>query len=183
MRSHRSGVTTAKELPYFRKAYPEVLVKTGPRRVASARLPSDRNPRHTYGLPGTHRTVETIKHKGPEEPAMKHLIQGAYQEDWLKTNYGSLGPAERRQAAYVPPVPTRAAIGHAIGAQQKYLQRQEGNEEWKMRKFLSVPARVTQFTARPGSSRPREQQQHWTQDAEQRQYEEEQGQQQQQEEQ
>lgn len=35
--------------------------------------------------------------------------------------------------AYIPPVPTRAAIGHAIGA-QRYLQPHHGGEEWKMTK-------------------------------------------------
>lgn len=30
---------------------------------------------------------------------------------------------------YIPPVPTRAAVGHAIGAQQKYLRHEEAGEE------------------------------------------------------
>ena len=37
---------------------------------------------------------------------------------------------------------SRAAIGHAIGAQQKYLRQESGVEEWKMSKFKTVPSKV-----------------------------------------
>lgn len=57
---------------------------------------------------------------------MKHLVQGAYQDEWVRNNLHK----ESKTAgtgAYIPPVPTRAAIGHAIGA-QRYLRPHHGGE-------------------------------------------------------
>ena len=38
-------------------------------------LPSDKDPRHTYGLPGSHRSAQTVREKGPIEAPIKHLVQ------------------------------------------------------------------------------------------------------------
>ena len=72
---------------------------------------------------------------------MKHLVQGAYQDDWVRYNMYKEGTAPPA-ATYIPPVPTRAAIGHTIGAQQ-YLRPQHTGEEWKMSKFKKVPPKVS----------------------------------------
>lgn len=72
---------------------------------------------------------------------MKHLIQGTYQDEWVRTNNTSRVHKAQGQASYIPPVPTRAALGHAIGA-QKYLQPHHTGEEWKMTKFKKVTAKV-----------------------------------------
>jgi hypothetical protein len=139
-----SGLTTARDLPQFRSSH-VVTVKTGPPAKPAPALPSEKDPKFTYGLPGTYRSAEVQREKGPFEPPVKHLVQGAYQEDWITSNLNKKGPVTARTVAYVPPVPTRAAIGHAIGAQQKYLQREVAGEEWKMKKFTTVPPRVTAY--------------------------------------
>jgi collagen type III alpha len=73
---------------------------------------------------------------------VKHLVQGAFQEDWVKQNQQKGGMAAAAgQSAYIPPVPTRAAIGHTIGAQQ-YLRPHHTGEEWKMSKFKRVAPKV-----------------------------------------
>eukprot|EP00798_Chlamydomonas_sp_ICE-L_P029681 gene29682-5095_t len=138
-----SGVSTAKEAPAFRAAHPmTVQDKTFSSTDKSIHLPSDKNSKSTYGLPSAHRSAETIRDKGPEEPYLKHLIQNAYQGDWVAQSTAAQG--KTGGAAYIPPVPTRAALGHAIGA-QKYLQHGHGEEEWKMTKFKQVQPRVTQY--------------------------------------
>ena len=65
----------------------------------------------------------------PCSPHTSHLAspQGAYQDEWIATNMAK--ESTTGVPAYVPPVPTRAAIGHAIGAQQKYLRPETGGEE------------------------------------------------------
>lgn len=105
---------------------------------AASTLPSDKNPRHTYGMPSAHRSAEVVREKGAYEPPVKHLVQGAYQEDWVKSN---MAKAEAHVNTYIPPVPTRATIGHAIGA-QRYIRHDHGGEEWKMSKFKKVPSKV-----------------------------------------
>ncbi len=61
-------------------------------------------------------------------------MQGAYQDEWLNAHLQSSSPERDsgkagKAAPYVAPVPTRAAIGHAIGAHQKYLTKEEDKEE------------------------------------------------------
>jgi len=147
----RNGLTTAKEQPYFRATNTQHVKKFDSTQKPSKPLPSDRNAKHTYGMASAHRTADTVRQCGPEEPPMKYVLQGAFVDDWVKTNtFKSDQSAGQNQ--YVPPVPTRATIGHAIGA-QKYLQPHHGGEEWKMTKFKAVPARVTQYMA--GSTGPR----------------------------
>lgn len=50
--------------------------------------------------------------------------------------------AEKRP--YIPPVPTRAVLGHSFGA-AKYLAAPDTTEPWKMAKFLKTEPRVTAF--------------------------------------
>lgn len=65
----------------------------------------------------------------------------------------TLRQSSQPKRTYVPPVPTRAAIGHAIGAQQKYLRQPAGGEEWKMTKFRTTESKVTQYMGgRTGTS-------------------------------
>ncbi len=60
----RSGITSAKDLPQFRSAH-VVTVKEGPATVKAPAppLPSERDPKHTYGLPASHRTAQ-VRHSG-----------------------------------------------------------------------------------------------------------------------
>lgn len=77
-----------------------------------------------------------------QEPHMKHLVQGAYQEEWVRQNiHKETMAAMAGQGTYIPPVPTRAVIGHTIGA-QKYLRPHHTAEEWKISKFKTVNAKV-----------------------------------------
>lgn len=139
-----AGLTTAKEMAAYRASNPQTRVQkavvTSTNRGPT--LPSDKNPAHTYGLPSAHRSAEVIRDKGPEEPPVKHLVQNAYEADWMAANaHKGKGDAS---SVYIPPVPTRAALGHAIGA-QKYLQPSHTGEEWKMTKFKNVPSKVTAY--------------------------------------
>jgi collagen type III alpha len=54
---------------------------------------------------------------------------------------GAAGSSGGGGGTYIPPVPTRAALGHAIGA-QKYLAPHHTGEEWKMSKFKTVGSKV-----------------------------------------
>ena len=73
---------------------------------------------------------------------MKLVVQGCYQEEWIRANCGEGGSSTERP--YIPPVPTRAAIGHSYGA-QKYLRPHDQHEEWKISKFRTTAPRVTQW--------------------------------------
>lgn len=137
------GLTTAKEQPAFRNAHMKTVKKFDHTRKPGMPLPSDRDPRHTYGKPASHRTADVVRVCGPVEPPIKHLVQGAYQEDWVHQNMVKETRAQG-QGAYIPPVPTRAALGHAIGA-QKYLQPHHAGEEWKMTKFKNVSAKIPAY--------------------------------------
>eukprot|EP00798_Chlamydomonas_sp_ICE-L_P023122 gene23122-30323_t len=144
-----SGMTSAKDQPGFRAANPATVTKrTETTLKKGVTLPSDKNVKHTYGLPSSHRTAETIREKGPVEVPLKHLVQGAYADEWAVQNSHMVDG--KTTAAYIPPVPTRAALGHAIGA-QKYLQHGDHGEEWKMSKFKKVGSRVTQYMGEGGT--------------------------------
>lgn len=144
-----SGLTSAKQLPAFREAH-QVAVKKDKASKAGPGLPSDKDPRHTYGMASGHRTAEVVRTNGPEEPRMKHLVQGAYQGEWVQKVLAK--GEDHLSRPYIPPVPTRAAVGHAIGAQQKYLRKEEATEEWKMTKFKVVEPRVTQYMGAKGGN-------------------------------
>ncbi|GFH24751.1 uncharacterized protein HaLaN_22604, partial [Haematococcus lacustris] len=75
----QSGLTTAKQLPAFRASHMVTVKKFDHTHKAPAPLPSDKSPKHTYGLPSAHRTADTVRVCGPQEPPVKHLVQGAYQ--------------------------------------------------------------------------------------------------------
>ena len=71
-----SGLTTAKELPGFRSMHPVPLTKKNDQtRRSTAPLPSDKNPAHTYGMPGSFRSAQTVREKGAVEAPMKHIVQ------------------------------------------------------------------------------------------------------------
>lgn len=75
----RSGLTTAKQQPEFRATH-LITVKTFDHtHKAPISLPSNKNSKHTYGMPSSHRAAEVVRQCGPVEPQMKHLVQGAYQ--------------------------------------------------------------------------------------------------------
>ncbi len=66
----------------------------------------------------------------------------AVQDEWVRTQVEKQTmTASSSGNTYIPPVPTRAALGHAIGA-QRYLAHSHGGEEWKMTKFKTVPSKV-----------------------------------------
>ena len=70
-----SGLTKSSELPQFRSTHSIALKKADTGRRPAPPLPSDHDPRHTYGLPGTFRNAQTQREKGPYEAPMKHLMQ------------------------------------------------------------------------------------------------------------
>lgn len=151
-----SGITTAKDLPSFR-ASNKVLVKDSPVKKSpptTSSLPSSRNMTHTYGTPPGHRSPETVRSYGPIEPPVKHLVQGAYQDAWVLENLQKeASGGGQRQSQYIPPAPTRAVLGHSIGA-LRYLQPPNTEEPWKMSKFKTVGPKVTQYMTRPSSASP-----------------------------
>ena len=73
--SSLSGLTKSSELPQFRSTHSIALKKAETGRRPAPPLPSDHDPRHTYGLPGTFRNAQTQREKGPYEAPMKHLMQ------------------------------------------------------------------------------------------------------------
>ena len=95
-------------------------------------------------MPSAHRSAEVVRSKGEKEASIKMLIQGAFSDEWIATHLEQTKANQASAQAYIPPVPTRATIGHAIGA-QRYLKQDEAGEEWKMSKFRDVPSRITQY--------------------------------------
>ncbi len=69
-----SGVTSPKEVAAFRQTH-SVMIKKGEPRAPAAQLPSDADPGFAYGMPSSHRSAESVRNNGPEEPKMKHLVQ------------------------------------------------------------------------------------------------------------
>uniref|UniRef100_A0A7S3QQ17 Uncharacterized protein n=1 Tax=Dunaliella tertiolecta TaxID=3047 RepID=A0A7S3QQ17_DUNTE len=148
----KSGLTTAKEQPSFRSANQTMVRKFDHTKAPHSPLPSDKSSKHSYGKPSTYRSADVVRNCGPEEPPIKHLVQGAYQEDWVKLNMQREGMAAAAgQGTYIPPVPTRAAIGHTIGAQQ-YLRPHHTGEEWKMSKFKKVAPKVPYWMGKTGGA-------------------------------
>ncbi|GLI59395.1 hypothetical protein VaNZ11_001261 [Volvox africanus] len=152
-----SGLSDAKDLPFFRKMHSDVTVKTGTERSLSASrrsaLPTIPTSKvnTVFGMPSSHRSAEVIRTHGPEEPPVKYLVQGAYQDDWVRKNLEAEATGSSRLKQYIPPQPTKAALGHSIGA-SRYLQPQNDEDQWKMSKFKTVNPRVTKYTG--GSARP-----------------------------
>ncbi|MEW5308766.1 MAG: hypothetical protein WDW38_000699 [Sanguina aurantia] len=137
------GLTSAKELPSFRASH---MVTVKPFDVTKSQkspsLPSDRSHKHTYGMASSYRSAEVIRACGPEEPPVKWLVQGAYQDAWVQDNASKDLSSEKRP--YIPPVPTRAVLGHSFGA-AKHLAAPDTTEPWKMAKFLRAGPRVTAY--------------------------------------
>ncbi|GLC56579.1 Cilia- and flagella-associated protein 77 [Pleodorina starrii] len=142
-----SGLSDAKDLPFFRKMHSDVTVRTGldrspsaTRRSALPTIPAAKVG-STFGMPSAHRSAEVIRTHGPEEPPVKYLVQGAYQDDWVRKNLEAEVTGSSRQRQYIPPQPTKAALGHSMGA-SRYLQPPNDDEPWKMSKFKTVRDRA-----------------------------------------
>lgn len=139
-----SGLSDAKDLPFFRKMHPDVLIKTGnetrsssvTRRSTLPSIPPTKS-NSTFGMPSAHRSAEVIRSFGPEEPPVKYLVQGAYQDEWVRKNLEVEVSGGSRQRPYIPPQPTKAALGHSLGA-ARYLQPPNDDEPWKINKFKTV---------------------------------------------
>ncbi len=86
MPAAKSGLTTAKDQPAFRATNMTLVKKFDHTRKPAQPLPSEKDPRHTYGMASAHRTADVARVCGPVEPPMKHLIQGAYQDEWTRQN-------------------------------------------------------------------------------------------------
>ncbi|GFR52251.1 hypothetical protein Agub_g14785 [Astrephomene gubernaculifera] len=145
-----SGLSTAKDYPPFRKDHSEVMLKTdaslaaGPRRSALPTIPPSKSG-SMFGMPSAHRSAEVIRSFGPEEPPVKYLVQGAYQDEWVRKNLEAEAAGGSRQRPYIPPQPTKAVLGHSYGA-SRYLNPPSDEEPWKMSKFKAVGPKVTQYT-------------------------------------
>lgn len=139
-----SGLTSAKELPNFRKEHMVTLKAPEEKPKKQPALPSSKNPAHTYGMASAHRSAEAVRTFGPSDPPVKYLVQGAYYDEWVGKNLEKEATTSRERP-YIPPAPTRAAMGHSFGA-SRYLQPPAEQELWKMPKFKSVGPKVTAFT-------------------------------------
>lgn len=148
----KSGLSTAKEQPPFRREHTDVTIKTT-REVNTNRtqptIPSSKA-KGPFGMPSAHRTAEVMRTHGPEEPRVKYLVQGAYQEEWMRQKLEAEAAGEGRPRPYIPPQPTRAVMGHSYGA-SRYMQPPNNEEPWKMSKFKTVGPRVTQYTGKVSS--------------------------------
>lgn len=135
----KSGLSTAKEQPPFRREHTDVTIKTT-REVNTNRtqptIPSSKA-KGPFGMPSAHRTAEVMRTHGPEEPRVKYLVQGAYQEEWMRQKLEAEAAGEGRPRPYIPPQPTRAVMGHSYGA-SRYMQPPNNEEPWKMSKFKTV---------------------------------------------
>lgn len=141
-----SGLTTAKEMPTFRKDNMVTLKAPEEKPKRAPALPSAKNPAHTYGMASTYRSAEVVRVHGPEEPPVKHLMQGAYYDEWLTKGLAAEATTSRDRP-YIPPAPTKAALGHSYGAARHLAAQQPNTEElWKMSKFKSVGPKVTLYT-------------------------------------
>jgi len=140
------GLTGAPEQRSFRRENP-VLMKEGVPPPAPL-LPSDVNPRHTYGKPPGHRNAEDHRYMGPSEPKLKDCIQARFQYDWVKANSGrtqALNEAGRKKLILPPPLPTKASEGHAFGATRFESEVEEAALDlWKMTKFTRVESKVAE---------------------------------------
>eukprot|EP00201_Polytomella_parva_P016262 CAMPEP_0175054542 /NCGR_PEP_ID=MMETSP0052_2-20121109/9563_1 /TAXON_ID=51329 ORGANISM="Polytomella parva, Strain SAG 63-3" /NCGR_SAMPLE_ID=MMETSP0052_2 /ASSEMBLY_ACC=CAM_ASM_000194 /LENGTH=241 /DNA_ID=CAMNT_0016319249 /DNA_START=47 /DNA_END=772 /DNA_ORIENTATION=+ len=136
-----NGCTTSKQLPGFRQEN-LILQKTAKSSATKSpnALPSDKDTTFTYGVPSAYRSAEVIRTHGPAEPPLKYLVQGAYQDDWVNMNMQRDLMASKERP-YIPPVPTKAALGHSSGA-SKYINPPTETEPWKMTKFRNVDSRV-----------------------------------------
>ncbi|PNH10582.1 hypothetical protein TSOC_002682 [Tetrabaena socialis] len=147
-----SGLSTAKELPAFRKEHGDVMLKTA--HEVAATSPSRRSGVPTipaskagslFGMPSAHRSAETVRSFGPEESPMKYLVQGAYQDEWVRKNLEAEAAGTGKSRPYIPPQPTKAVLGHSYGA-SRYLQTATNEEPWKMSKFKTVGPKVTKYS-------------------------------------
>ncbi|KXZ51614.1 hypothetical protein GPECTOR_12g578 [Gonium pectorale] len=158
-----SGLSTAKEQPPFRREHAEVTLRTAtessaasPRRSTLPTIPPSKVGT-TFGMPSAHRSAEIVRTHGPEEPPVKYLVQGAFQDEWVRKNLEAEAAGSGRSRPYIPPQPTKAVLGHSYGA-SRYMQPPNDEEPWKMSKFKTVSPRVTQYSGgsftRPRKSSP-----------------------------
>ncbi|KAG2448704.1 hypothetical protein HYH02_006060 [Chlamydomonas schloesseri] len=147
-----SGLSTAKDQPAFRKEHSDVKLKTA--NEVNAASPTRRSNLPTippskqgnmFGMPSGHRTAEVVRSFGPEEPPVKYLVQGAYQDEWVRKQLEAEAAGGGRGRPYIPPAPTKAVLGHSYGA-SRYLQPPNNEEPWKMSKFKTVGPKVTQYS-------------------------------------
>lgn len=68
-----NGLTGAPQQRSFRDTH-MILMKEG-RPLTPPPLPSDKNPKHVYGQPTSHRTMDECRHLGSFEPKLKNVIQ------------------------------------------------------------------------------------------------------------
>jgi len=134
------GILTAKEFGSFRKDHPATL-----RRGNSARqpdhVPSDKNPKFTYGRPSALRLEEEIRRTGPAVP-IKKIIEGDYIEEWVRSksgkDFGDCMPARmpvpRPTVASESRIRTTTTIMKPAGA--------TAADTFKLSKFSGVPSRV-----------------------------------------
>ncbi|GMH39040.1 hypothetical protein BSKO_06938 [Bryopsis sp. KO-2023] len=141
-----SGLTSAKEQPAFRSAN-QMTLKTGEHHVKKASIQSARSKSVVYGTSSSYRNAETVRAAGPDEPPLKHVIQGAYQMDWVGMNMARADSFKKKRCTFQA-TPTKASIGHIIGARQHmemWSDKQPRQDEFKLSKFKRVPPKVTEY--------------------------------------
>ncbi len=106
------GLHSAKDLPAFRKEHSDVKLKTAhgeasPTRRSNMPTVPPKKAGSMFGMPSGYRTAEVVRSFGPEEPPVKHLIQGAYQDEWVRKNLEAEAAGANRARPYIPPAPTK----------------------------------------------------------------------------
>lgn len=115
------GLTTAAQQPSFRSTHSVCLKKGEAVRRPTPLLPSDINPAHVYGMPGTHRTAEQMRVAGPYDPPMKPLVQNQYGGEWMRMNESRASHFDEH-SHYIVPRSTRATRGHMHGATLSHMR-------------------------------------------------------------
>lgn len=143
-----NDVTTSKDQRDFRSAHPKTLKQGLPQGRQSSRdmLPSDYNPEFTYGRSSATRTHEENRVVGGASPHIKNVVQGSFQYDWIHKNMQRQGEFMADQGR-LPPSATKASEGHASRAKSAFDP--VADQQWKMKKFSKVTARVDSHNMKP----------------------------------
>mmetsp|Transcript_8640 Transcript_8640/g.28348 ORF Transcript_8640/g.28348 Transcript_8640/m.28348 type:complete len:246 (-) Transcript_8640:48-785(-) len=134
-----SGLTTAPEHRQFQQTN-HIKLKTGRKQRHAPPLPSDKDQSYVYGRPSWQRPPEELRQTG-EQPEMTALMQGAFHSDWVKMNQ-SRAEVFVSKSERIAPLPTKATMGVAQKAQAKIETFDPPSNQWKMKKFQSVPSRA-----------------------------------------
>lgn len=96
------GLTTAPQQHPFRMEHPACLKNGEAVKKPVPLLPSDKDSDHIYGMPGTYRSAEQVRHAGSSDPPMKPLIQSQFSNAWITMNQTRAHQFDKRKAYITP---------------------------------------------------------------------------------